>query len=399
MNKKKSDIKQISIYKKFHCIGGSCSDSCCVGWAVDVDYRTCEKLTRIKKHPIANRVKQHVYFNEDYFSPDIDYCKIELRENKKCPFLNDEGLCDIQISFGEEALSNVCSLYPRVINRIDGIFERSMTVSCPEAARLILLEDKGLEFETVYESLDKLIITSDVWTDRKPYKNSEIVYLKELRDFDIWAIKQNNGSIWEKIRLLGIFHESLDDVIVKKEYEKIPKIIDEYRNRITNENVNLKDNRIPEEFYEQLMKFIELMDIENSVDHEKFKNYDKKFRQGIYNEPYNKIHDEYIAEYLENHKYIFENYLINDMFKNLYPFTFPESAMITFLIMTLKLGLIQFYLTGLSKSIGSINDEIVVDFIQAFSKVIEHHDTYISRVLDLFKKDKMIVLNSIINMQ
>lgn len=31
-----------SYYGDFHCIGGSCKDSCCIGWEVDIDEDTYE---------------------------------------------------------------------------------------------------------------------------------------------------------------------------------------------------------------------------------------------------------------------------------------------------------------------------------------------------------------------
>jgi lysine-N-methylase len=65
-----------------------------------------------------------------------------------CSFL-DGGLCAIHAKLGEEYLAPTCATYPRKINEIDGAQEMSVALSCPAAARLALLNPKGIEFECV----------------------------------------------------------------------------------------------------------------------------------------------------------------------------------------------------------------------------------------------------------
>ncbi len=48
--------------------------------------------------------------------------------------------CSIQKKLGEEYLSIMCAAYPRVMNVVDDVLQRSLDLSCPEAARLVLLD-------------------------------------------------------------------------------------------------------------------------------------------------------------------------------------------------------------------------------------------------------------------
>jgi lysine-N-methylase len=56
----------------------------------------------------------------------------------------DDGLCRIQAEQGEEALCDTCRNFPRLTHDYGDFLERDLELSCPEAARLILLGDDGL---------------------------------------------------------------------------------------------------------------------------------------------------------------------------------------------------------------------------------------------------------------
>ena len=62
-------------------------------------------------------------------------------ENGRCPFWNQDMLCDIFIGIGEEHLSDTCANFPRVAVGFDGFCEHILSFACPEAARLMLQAD------------------------------------------------------------------------------------------------------------------------------------------------------------------------------------------------------------------------------------------------------------------
>lgn len=80
---------------------------------------------------------------------DSAYGRIVMDEKEKYTFLYEKKLCKIHSGLGEEYLSDTCALYPRIMNIIDGKLERSATTSCPEIARLALLNPEGLSFEQI----------------------------------------------------------------------------------------------------------------------------------------------------------------------------------------------------------------------------------------------------------
>jgi lysine-N-methylase len=131
-------------YHAFRCIGAECEDTCCIGWIVNIDKRTYQIYQACDDAELGSRLHELVTINTAANSDD-NYARITL-SGPGCPFLS-EGLFAIQKKLGEEYLSIMCASYPRVMNVVDGVLERSLDLSCPEAARLVLLDHSPMEFD------------------------------------------------------------------------------------------------------------------------------------------------------------------------------------------------------------------------------------------------------------
>src|ERR1019366_5517509 len=82
-----------------------------------------------------------------------DYAKIRMDEQATCPALH-QGLCSIQQTFTELYIPDLCSTYPRVLTMTGGALEKSLHLSCPEAARLVLNDPDAMVFhERIEEGL------------------------------------------------------------------------------------------------------------------------------------------------------------------------------------------------------------------------------------------------------
>ncbi len=132
-------IMEPAVYKDFRCIGGACPDTCCAAWEVVVDDASAARYAGVSG-PFGDRLR--AVMTED--NGDTVFRVV----NGRCPFLNKENLCDIYIELGEETLCRTCTLYPRFFHSYGGITERGLSLSCPEAARLLLNEKTPLEFVT-----------------------------------------------------------------------------------------------------------------------------------------------------------------------------------------------------------------------------------------------------------
>ena len=122
-------------YDQFSCIAGACPDSCCKGWAVDVD-DDAAAFYRGLAGDLGDRLRS-VLADEG----DGAYMQIE---NGRCPMWRDDGLCRIQAELDHDALCHVCRTFPRLRHDYGDFVELGLELSCPEAAKLILTEPSDL---------------------------------------------------------------------------------------------------------------------------------------------------------------------------------------------------------------------------------------------------------------
>ncbi len=121
-------IEYPSYMEDFHCVGGSCPDTCCAGWIVDVDEESYYYYQTVPGK-FGERLRQHLKEEGDakYFP---------MTPEKRCPFLNRQNLCDIFTELGEDRLCQVCTEYPRWYTRFGYYEQQDLSLSCMEVSRL-----------------------------------------------------------------------------------------------------------------------------------------------------------------------------------------------------------------------------------------------------------------------
>ncbi len=143
-------------FDDFCCIAGKCEDTCCAGWTIMIDEESLDKYQNFEG-AFGNRLHNSIDWENGSF------CQYE----KRCAFLNEENLCDLQIEAGGHMLCKTCRDYPRHMEEYEGLREGSLSLSCIEAAKLILgckEKVKFLSFEDEvedeeYENFDFLFFT------------------------------------------------------------------------------------------------------------------------------------------------------------------------------------------------------------------------------------------------
>lgn len=111
-------------YKEFHCIADACQHTCCEGWEIDIDE---EQLARFQQEPyIAAHIEEG------------DPPHFHLLEGERCPFLKENGLCEMILRYGEDILCQICRDHPRFRSFWSDRVELGLGLVCEEAGRLIL---------------------------------------------------------------------------------------------------------------------------------------------------------------------------------------------------------------------------------------------------------------------
>lgn len=227
-------IVKPTFYKNFKCIAGDCPDSCCQGWEVDADsdsleyYKTLDNSLEIKKR--IDSVLSKDEFDNTIFT---------LAPKKRCPFLNDENLCDMHIAIGGEHTPYTCRTFPRFIYDFGATREIGISFSCPVASDM-MYNTESFDFETDINS--DLPTLNDI--DAEKYF---LLYKGRTKAYKI--AKDKNKSIRERLNDLldlGVllqeklfpYDEGGDDIAFFDVFKNPELINPEWKEKV--ENFSLK---------------------------------------------------------------------------------------------------------------------------------------------------------------
>lgn len=389
-------------FEDFKCIGGKCEDSCCIGWNIDIDKVTFKRYFKVQDPEMKRMFRKNVQNNERCISEDIDYGLVKLKKDKRCPFLDEENYCVIHSNLGEDYLSNVCTCFPRVTNKIDESYEMSLDVACPEAARLILLKEEGIKLVNKEEELGKHIISAQINTNLKEVKNTPLQYFKEIRDFCIKIIQDRRFTISERLYSLGYFVEQLEEEVENN--NDIIKFIESYdislfAKAYSEDDLNLLLGNKNMNYIIQIdlfKKMLKILRVDKAVESFRFKECTSKMLNGYgfceeeniqdKSEFYIKAFENYNEKYFNKYSYILENYLVNFIYNNMFPFNEVMSFFDSYMMLIIRFSFIRFYLVGLYLYNKEERDKNIVELIQVFSKTIEHHKSYLIDSLHYIKR-------------
>ena len=129
-------------YKEFSCIAGDCEDTCCAGWQIVIDEKSKKRYAKAAigvgdRKKLARELRRCVNWHEGVFRQDTE---------KRCAFLNDDNLCRLYQMAGPDSLCRTCKMYPRHVEEFEGVREITLSLSCPEAARIILGKKEPVHF-------------------------------------------------------------------------------------------------------------------------------------------------------------------------------------------------------------------------------------------------------------
>ena len=146
---------------------------------------------------------------------------------------------------------------------------------------------------------------------------------------------------------------------------------------------------------ELFRKMLKILRVDKEVESFRFKEYTSRMLNGYSfgegenikykSEFYIKAFEEYNEKYLINIVYL-RNYLVNFIYNNMFPFNEVLSFFDSYMMLIIRVSFIRFYLVGLYLNNKEENYENIVDFIQVFSKTIEHHKSYLIDSLHYIKR-------------
>lgn len=354
-------------YEKFNCIAGKCPDSCCRGWrTIAVDEKSYEKYND-SSHEFASHIRQQI--------KTIDNRHFFKLEEGRCPFLNEENLCDIIIEMGENMLCTTCATYPRFVYQgSDGVYA-CLTMSCPVVADMILTREEPFEIL--------------VFDDEK----NEIYDTMELPALQIMFDK----SIPFKIRLATIAILSSDNADYA-EYEAAMETITDHQNFIGLDDIRIEFALEYLIIFERMLKKSE----RNTKIVKVMSKYLKMDSDGI-TDPVEslltlyRIYEKYVqSEAYEENEKEFTNYIAYRLYRSHYLINdkddFNEEMFMTVVSMV-AIKLIQAMIWNEDGSISSEDRHMV---FQCHSKALEHSEKMYGKMKDKFRDSGYIKIINIL---
>lgn len=143
-------------YKEFKCTADKCEDTCCAGWQIVIDEKSLERYRNVRGL-FKWKILRFIDWKNGVFKQD---------EQKRCAFLNEQNLCDMYKACGEKSLCKTCEQYPRHIEEFEGVRETTLSISCPEVARILMERKTPVTFlsyeedgEEEYEDFDPFLFS------------------------------------------------------------------------------------------------------------------------------------------------------------------------------------------------------------------------------------------------
>ena len=125
-------------YERFACRAGVCRHSCCRGWEIDVDEASAAYYAEVPGE-LGEKLRRSI-------ARDAEGAHFLLTADERCPFLLADGLCEMIVRLGEDALCDICALHPRFYEDLGETELCGLGLSCEAVCALLLESMEPLRF-------------------------------------------------------------------------------------------------------------------------------------------------------------------------------------------------------------------------------------------------------------
>ncbi len=318
--------------ERFSCIGPACEDSCCTGWTVRVDEASYRKYASLPDGPLRSLVDSSLPLNSDATgktNPDY-FATVRMLPTGVCPFLSAERLCRIQVEHGESYLCRTCAAFPRYVQTIDDLKAMELSLSCPEAARLVLLNRRLLPSAAG----PGYRMTWDETVTGQPLR----FYFWPIRALVLDLIQNRKYALWQRLFLMGTFSRRLEALVRGELLQSVPEFLSDFALAVSAQGLSAAMGKIPANLSMQLEVVFQLIAqrVNNARISPRMHQVLSAFCAGVGHSRTNPMenqvaryadaHAQFFSPFFSRRPYILENYLINAVLRELFPFGIKLSS-------------------------------------------------------------------------
>ena len=229
-------ILQPQYVADFQCDGSQCNAKCCGNkWKISIDVDTYKKYQRIKNPIMRKKILSSIKPSTNRIGFEINFGK-----GTSCPLLCEDNLCYVQLNLGEEALSNTCKGYPRVVKQVGKYQFRLLSMTCPIAAEKALLYSDGINIQQL--SIENDTVAWKLAANRVEKKSigDDLAAVHVIMG-GLSLLQNDYYTFEQRLVLLGLFLDRVEDC--QQDLEAITGVIDYYNSREFQQDISgLWDN-------------------------------------------------------------------------------------------------------------------------------------------------------------
>ncbi len=397
--------------KQFRCIGAECEDTCCAGWNVNLDQTTYTNYLADHNSPLTHAFQENIQPNTPSEQTKNKFATMTMNpKTRACSFLN-EGLCAIQAHKGESFLPNTCFNFPRLNYQFNRTDFQVLSLGCPEAARLALLNENAFNFEQLQLEIreNTSIHIHDTW-------GFNAHNMEEIRLFCLQLAQTNGIENWQKLLILGLFCESINDLIQAKQQDQAPFIIQETIKPLSSGELLASMNAVPCNLTAQASLFASFWRACNKAFKE-LNSYSSPLQAQVIQQVHTGIFQnadqdgptnqeaivqnythglQHLQRTLTNTPYFEKNILINELLLGFFPFA-GQNIQENYLRLIAQQCLLRFMLAGVSNTLGVKTTPVALaQTVQVFYRIFHHNEQIISFFVSKLQEMGLNQLNKLV---
>lgn len=378
-------IRVPEYFKDFKCIASKCEDTCCAGWGIVIDDVTYDRYKNVQGK-FGERLRSEIVHEAGE--------NIFVLKGNNCPFLNKEKTCDIYINIGEENLCYTCQQYPRYTEEFGSLREIGISLSCPEAARIMLNNDKKVTFE-LSENEEVVSSYNDI--------NAQLfIELLQSRNIVMDMLQHRDIDLRKRVALALLFVDEIQEKIDESEIKEIKYVREKYSDKFFLEELlekleEYKDNEGIK--YDNIQEYFNVFrDLKHITPNDPLGLNDvvRYFWQADEDEELYILKHKQFVEYYEDKIYKFENILVYFVFRYFMKAVFDYDALAKIKTAIISYMMIRELAVVRYIENNEFTDEDMVDIAHTYSKDIEHLEENIEALAELFETNEVFDIEEMV---
>lgn len=385
-----SIILQPKYVGDFQCDGSKCNAKCCGKWRIDIDMETYKKYQRIKNPAMRKKILSGI-------QPSTIQTGFQIKLNNKgvCPLLCEDNLCYVQRNMGEDALSQTCKVYPRMVQQIGNYQFRMLAMTCPVAAEYALLSPNAMELQQISCEED-----TSAWKLMAKNCNMKNVP-NDLAAVHIMmgglAILQNTYYTFEqRLVILGLFLDRVEDC--QQEVEAVAGLIDYYNSDAFQQEIsNLWENwqYYPVAHHQFMNGIITVLKQEKEllISSEHWQ---------VMNDYYNNVYEERHHLVQERLGSVLERYWQHEWLFHAYPYSFSGGFLHNYFSYLIAYELCQLVIHSTYALDNAWAERNILDVLGEFSKSFDHKRDFSKALVketEIFEKEPLRLMQVLLRLK